>query len=101
MTANFKLPFQPTAQQLRAQIDAMKQAQLDAGPPSAALRKDRIDRAIDLLRTHKEALVEAIDADYGGRSRQQTLLADILASVESLRYNREHLDEWMARPART
>ena len=99
MTANFKLPFQPTAQQLRAQIDAMKQAQLDAGPPSAALRKDRIDRAIDLLRTHKEALVEAIDADYGGRSRQQTLLADILASVESLRYNREHLDEWMARPA--
>jgi coniferyl-aldehyde dehydrogenase len=99
MTANFKLPFQPTAQQLRAQIDAMKQAQLDAGPPSAALRKDRIDRAIDLLRTHKEALVEAINADYGNRGRQQTLLADILASVESLRYNREHLDQWMAPPA--
>jgi coniferyl-aldehyde dehydrogenase len=27
------------------------------------------------------------------------LLADILASVEGLRFNREHLDAWMARPA--
>jgi coniferyl-aldehyde dehydrogenase len=99
MSKNFKLPVEPTAQQILAQIDAMKQAQLKEGPPSAALRKDRIDRAIDLLRTHKDALVEAINADYGNRSTQQTLLADILAPIEGLRYNREHLDAWMARPA--
>jgi coniferyl-aldehyde dehydrogenase len=98
MTTNFKLPVEPTAQQLRAQIDHMKQAQLRDGPPSAALRKDRIDRAIELLRTHQDALVDAMSADYGNRSRQQSLLADILAPIESLRYNRQHLDAWMAAP---
>nr|WP_229750837.1 coniferyl aldehyde dehydrogenase [Undibacterium terreum] len=72
--------------------------QLNEGPPSAALRKDRIDRTIKMLRTHKEELVEAINTDYGCRGRQQTLLADILASIESLRFNHEHLDAWMARP---
>jgi coniferyl-aldehyde dehydrogenase len=99
MAKHFKLPVEPTAQQIRAQIEAMKQAQLREGPPPAALRKDRIERAIALLRKHKDALVDAINADYGNRSTQQTLLADILASVEGLRYNREHLDAWMAPPA--
>jgi coniferyl-aldehyde dehydrogenase len=99
MTKQFKLPVEPTAEQIRTQIDAMKQAQLRDGPPSAALRKDRIGRAITLLRTHKDALVQAINADYGNRSTQQTLLADILASIESLRFNHEHLDAWMAQAA--
>ena len=99
MTRNFRLPIEPSAGQIRAHLETMKQAQLEEGPPSAALRKDRIDRAIDLLRSNKEALVEAINADYSCRSRQQTLLADILASIEGLRFNREHLDRWMKRPS--
>jgi len=99
MTRNFRLPIAPSATQIRAQLDIMKQAQLAEGPPSAALRQDRIDRAIDLLRANKDALVDAIDADYGCRSRQQTLLADILASIEGLRFNREHLDQWVTRPS--
>lgn len=89
MTRNFRLPIEPSAIQIRAQLDIMKQAQLAEGPPSASLRQDRIDRAIDLLRANKDALVDAIDADYGCRSRQQTLLADILASIEGLRFNRD------------
>jgi coniferyl-aldehyde dehydrogenase len=99
MSMNFRLPVEPAAAQIRARLDAMKEAQLRQGPPSAALRKDRIDRAIDLLRSNKDALVEAINADYSCRGRQQTLLADILASVEGLRFNREHLDAWMTQPA--
>lgn len=99
MKTSSRLSIEPTAEQIRAHLASMKQAHLDAGPPSAALRKDRIDRAIELLRTNKEALVGAINADYGCRSRQQTLLADILASIEGLRFNREHLDRWMAQPS--
>ncbi|KXU84654.1 aldehyde dehydrogenase [Caballeronia megalochromosomata] len=99
MTNNFQLPVEPTVAQIRAQLDAMQQAQLRDGTPSAAVRRDRIDRAIDLLRSNKSALVGAINADYSCRGTQQTLLADILASVEGLRFNREHLETWMARPA--
>jgi coniferyl-aldehyde dehydrogenase len=92
------MPVEPTAQQLHAQIELMKQTQLRNGPPSAMLRKDRIDRAIKLLHTHKEALADAMSADYGNRSRQQSLLADILAPIESLRHNHQHLDAWMSPP---
>jgi coniferyl-aldehyde dehydrogenase len=99
MTKHFRLPIEPTAAQIATQLDAMKQAQLRDGPPSATLRRDRIDRAIDLLRSNKGALVDAINADYSCRGTQQTLLADILASVEGLRFNREHLETWMALPA--
>ncbi|WP_206001900.1 coniferyl aldehyde dehydrogenase [Paraburkholderia aromaticivorans] len=101
MSMNFRLPVEPAAAQIHAQLETMKRAHLKDGPPTVALRKDRIDRAIDLLRSHKDALVEAINADYSCRGRQQTLLADILASVEGLRFNREHLDAWVNQPATT
>ncbi|WP_321909554.1 coniferyl aldehyde dehydrogenase [Paraburkholderia sp. J11-2] len=99
MSKPFMLPAEATAAQIRAQLDAMKTAQLKEGPPPLAVRRDRIDRAIDLLRSNKDALVEAINADYSCRGKQQTLLADILASIEGLRFNREHLEAWMAQPA--
>ncbi|WP_191833928.1 coniferyl aldehyde dehydrogenase [Pseudomonas fluorescens] len=92
---NFKLPTNPTPEQIRSHLETMKQAQLKEGPPSLEQRKDRIVRAIDMLRTNRESIIEAICADFGNRSRQQTLLADILASIEGLRYNRDHLYEWM------
>ncbi|WP_213780696.1 coniferyl aldehyde dehydrogenase [Caballeronia sp. dw_276] len=93
--SSLKLPFAPSAEQIRARLETMKIAQLRAGAPSLELRKDRIDRAIDLLDTHRDALIDAVRADYGSRSRQQTLLADILTPIEGLRFNRDHLDEWM------
>lgn len=92
---NLRLPDDPSADQIRERLDRMKHAQFEAGPPSSALRKDRISRAIDLLRTHQEAIIDVVSSDFGTRSRQETLLADILASVEGLRYNLNHIDEWM------
>jgi len=93
--SNFKLPVDPTAEQIRNHLETMKLSHLKDGPASIELRKDRIVRAIDLLRTHREAIVDAVNADYGSRSREQTLLADVLASIEGLRYNRDHVQEWM------
>jgi coniferyl-aldehyde dehydrogenase len=93
--SSFRLPVAPSVQQIGAHLETMKRAQLRAGPPPIELRKDRIERAIDMLSTHRDALVDAIRSDYGSRSRQQTLLADILTPIEGLRFNRDHLDEWM------
>lgn len=97
--SNFKLPVEPTAEQIRAHLETMKLAHIQEGPPSIELRKDRIARAIDMLRTHRDAIADAVNEDYGSRSREQTLVADILTSIEGLRYNRDHLHEWMKAPA--
>ncbi|WP_219723797.1 coniferyl aldehyde dehydrogenase [Burkholderia sp. WAC0059] len=94
----YRLPSDPTAEQVGDHIQRMKEAQLDAGAPTLDVRKDRLNRAIDLLRNHRDELIDAIRADYGNRSRQQTLFADIFAPIEALRHSRDHLDEWMRKP---
>ncbi|MDN7904684.1 coniferyl aldehyde dehydrogenase [Burkholderia diffusa] len=93
--SNFKLPVDPSAEQIRNHLESMRLSHLKDGPASVELRKDRLARAIDLLRTNREAIVDAVNADYGSRSRVHTLLADVLASIEGLRYNRDHVQEWM------
>jgi hypothetical protein len=69
----FQLPRDPSSELIRLQLDVMKQAHIEAGPPSGEIRKDRIDRAIALLRAHAEAFCDAVSADFGNRSR---LVAD-------------------------
>jgi coniferyl-aldehyde dehydrogenase len=63
--------------------------------PSQALRHDRITRLIDLLCTHQTELCEAVAADFGRRSAQNTQLFDILPPINALKYAREHLKSWM------
>ncbi|MDB6442582.1 MULTISPECIES: coniferyl aldehyde dehydrogenase [unclassified Pseudomonas] len=83
------------AEQLSAALARMKQAHLDEGPASLELRRDRLDRAIALLLDNREAIVAAVSADFGNRSREQTLLSDIAGSVASLKHCREYLAQWM------
>jgi coniferyl-aldehyde dehydrogenase len=84
-----------SADQLAAALAAMKQDHLAEGPASLELRRDRLDRAIALLLDNREEIVAAVSADFGNRSREQTLLSDIAGSVASLKHCREHLAEWM------
>lgn len=65
------------------------------GPASASIRRDRLDRAARLLAENYAELVSAISHDFGHRSAYQTMAADIMTSIKSLRYAREHLETWM------
>jgi len=47
----------------------------------------------------REAIVAAIDADYGGRCAEETLLAEVKLVVDSARHARRHLGAW-AKPRR-
>ncbi|WP_439597437.1 aldehyde dehydrogenase family protein [Falsiroseomonas sp.] len=62
-------------------------------------RRDLLDRLAQTLLLRAEDLAAALDADYGGRSRLETLLADVLCTVDAARYSRRHLKAW-ARPRR-
>jgi len=76
-----------------------KQACLTQGVPSAEQRIEWLDKSIDLLCTHGDALCDAMSADFGHRSRNQSEFSDIAASIESLKYAKKHLRRWM-RPSR-
>ena len=65
------------------------------GAVSASLRRARIQRVIDMLVDHHPALVDAMDADFGGRPRGFSLMNDVLGALGSLKHARDHLEGWM------
>ncbi len=92
-------PVEPAIEEAKARmrtlLELQKRAVLKKGPPSAALRKDRLTRCINLLLTHKDEFVEAMNADFGARSRDMTLLTDIAGAINPLKSARASLDKWM------
>lgn len=67
--------------------------------PSLAERRDRLDRLARFVQDHRQAICDAISADYGHRSRHETLLAEVVPVVDGIRHAKRHLRAWM-RPQR-
>jgi coniferyl-aldehyde dehydrogenase len=92
-------PVFPAAEDAKARMAQLladqKRAQARQGPPSAAQRKERLTRLITLLLTHKDDLVTAINADFGARSRDMTMLTDIAGAIGPLKGARAELEGWM------
>lgn len=76
-------------------LDRQRAAYLEAGEIPSAQRRDRIDRAINILVQNSEALAEAMRADFGHRSVHQSLFTDLAGSIGPLKHARKHLHKWM------
>src|SRR5690606_30286859 len=72
-----------------------KRANLAKGPPDARLRRDRLTRCIDLLLTHQDDFVAALDEDFGARSPDMSRLTDIAGAIGPLKAARANLEKWM------
>ena len=91
------MTFSSTApEQLTSLLAAQKEAFVGAGHVSAEQRRERIQRVIELLVRYQQPLVEAMDADFGGRPQGFSLMNDVLGSLASLKYARDHLEHWVA-----
>lgn len=92
-------PVDPSIEEMKARMQEVlslqKRANLSKGPPDARLRKDRLTRCITLLLTHKSDFVEAMNADFGVRSKDMTTLTDIAGAINPLKSARENLETWM------
>ena len=86
---------QQSKTELYSILNSLKRAHLKHGPASAALRRDRLLRAVQLLSENRIALTAAIAADFGHRSAYQTLLADVMSSIAALKFAAEHVEQWM------
>jgi coniferyl-aldehyde dehydrogenase len=78
-----------------ATLQVQRDAYLADGFPSAALRRDRLSRCVALLVDHGDALCEAMCADFGHRSMQQSLFTDIASSIGALKHAGRHVEKWM------
>ena len=80
---------------MTALLGKQKAAHLRDGAPSPAQRIERIDRAIKLLIDNAGAIADALNQDFGSRSKEATAFTDVAASIGPLKHAREHLTKWM------
>ncbi|RUO20708.1 coniferyl aldehyde dehydrogenase [Aliidiomarina haloalkalitolerans] len=83
-----------------SQLFAAQKTAFAASPfPTANTRIENLEKLRLGLLAHQEALIKAIDEDFGRRSADETRLAELLPSVEGIRYAQKRIKRWM-RPSR-
>ncbi|MBU3738074.1 MAG: coniferyl aldehyde dehydrogenase [Rhodoferax sp.] len=90
-------PFIPA--HLIERFDRQRAAYLQHPEPDRAERRDRLRALRRLLRDNREALVDAVNRDYGHRSPFETLYCEYFVALDSLRDAERQLRGWM-RPQR-
>ena len=85
----------PPTLPLKALFDAQYQASRGQIDVPLALRRDRLGRLRSLIDTHAGALSEAIEADFGVRSRQLTEAADLFVLRAAIGQLHKELPRWM------
>lgn len=95
-------PTQPLNSEKHAMLLHFEQQQLafhQEPYPEVSRRIEDLNRLKQALLKHSDRLCQALDQDYQGRSRQDTLLSDILPCVMNIGYTRRRLKKW-AKPQR-
>ena len=79
---------------MRKILDRQKKAYLNDGVVSNEVRLDRLERAVNVIKKNEEKFVDAMSADFGHRSRHQSLFSDIALSISPLRHAQKNLKRW-------
>ncbi|MDP1901384.1 MAG: coniferyl aldehyde dehydrogenase [Rubrivivax sp.] len=83
------------ADTLSAALRLQRQAYLAHPVPTRDERRADLRTLQRFIRENKDALCEAISADYGHRSRHETLLAEIFPATDGVDHALKHLRRWM------
>ncbi|MCQ4241297.1 coniferyl aldehyde dehydrogenase [Stutzerimonas stutzeri] len=86
-------------ERLQSLLEQQRRAFLADPYPSAADRVQWLDALHRLLASNQQAIIEAISADFGNRSADETRLAEIMPSLHGIDYARRRLRRWM-KPSR-
>ena len=85
---------------LPALLAAQQAAFRAEGPVTVATRQARLQRVIDMLVQHNDALCDAMGEDFGGRPAVFSMMNDVAGSLGSLKHARDHLAQWVPDQAR-
>jgi coniferyl-aldehyde dehydrogenase len=80
---------------LRAILERQRQAFLADGPPSVAVRRNRIDRLLALVLDNADDFVGAIEADFDTRPTTGSLFTEVLGMISVIEHTRSHVPQWM------
>ena len=88
-------------QALDRAFSSLRQASRADPYPGAEARRAMLRGIETALARRKDAIVAAVDRDFGGRLRHETLFAEIYVTIEAFRHARRHVAGWMKRRRRS
>lgn len=80
-------------------FEQQRRAYAEAPAPPLHERVAGLQRLRAALLKHQEPLADAVNRDFSARSRDETLMAEILTTVQGIDHTARHLKRWM-RPSR-
>lgn len=80
---------------LQKSFEDQRSAYLVHPIPTVDERRDDLTRLHKLIAENREAIVEAISADYGNRSRHESLFAEIITALDAILDARKKVKGWM------
>ena len=98
MSAVSAPPTDPSLHLVHA-LERMRAAFRKEMAPTLATRRDRLARLARMTKRHAPDIMDTAQADFGHRSRHETLIADLLAVDEAIKHAQRNLADWM-RPRR-
>ena len=85
------MPKSSTMQDILAR---QRTAFIAARPETLDIRRDRLKRLKALLVENGDALCAAMSADFGNRSREMSMMSDVVAGVSLVNYCQKNLARW-------
>ncbi len=86
----------PSAPDLTPTLKRLRDGHRARGTVSYETRIGWLDKLERLLLRRKDDIARAISEDFGNRSRVETMVAEVVVTVEGIRHTRAHLKEWMS-----
>ena len=83
------------AHSLAQALGSQRAAHVAAPYPTYAQRCNDLRQLNALVRDNADAIAQAIHADYGHRSRHETLLAEVVPVIQAVDHALKHLKQWM------
>jgi coniferyl-aldehyde dehydrogenase len=84
---------------LKDALERQRRAYLEHPVPTLAERREDLRQLARFVHDHEQALIDAVSADFGHRSRHETMLTEIVPVLGGIRHATSNLRRWM-RPQR-
>ena len=81
--------------EMKKVLDLQKQLHVQEGPPSAQLRKDRIDRCISMVKKYQNEIISALQEDFGNRDPIMSIATEVMSAIGPLEHAKKNLVKWM------
>ena len=77
-------------------LDLQQAHFIKEGSPSYELRVDRLDRMKALIMDNRYKFVDALNEDFGVRSKNQSMATDVYTIIPGINYAKKNLKRWMS-----